>query len=113
MKTLVVLVILEFAALNAAVDPAPGLADERLAPPAAGAGVTPGALGPPAAGAGVTPGALGIPPAGVGVMRPPTGSTVGPRPPVVVVPQIIWVPGYWYWNGYQWVLVPGYWTYAY
>ena len=104
MKTSVVSLALGLVALSAAADPATALGSQRF-------GL--GALGPPAAGAGVTPGALGIPPAGAGVLPPPTGSTVRPRPPIVVVPQIMWVPGYWYWNGYQWVLVPGYWTYAY
>jgi len=33
------------------------------------------------------------------------------RAPVYVVPSHAqWVPGYWGWNGYQWVWVPGYWV---
>ena len=28
---------------------------------------------------------------------------------VVVPPQATWVPGYWQWNGYQWLWIPGYW----
>lgn len=33
--------------------------------------------------------------------------------PFVVVdptPQFIWVPSFWWWNGFQWVWVPGHWA---
>lgn len=35
------------------------------------------------------------------------GSTV-----IVVdpVPQPVWVPGFWWWSGFQWVWVPGHWA---
>jgi len=28
---------------------------------------------------------------------------------VIIAPQPIWVPGFWAWNGFQWVWVPGHW----
>ncbi len=28
---------------------------------------------------------------------------------VTPLPQPVWVPGYWYWTGWQWAWVPGYW----
>src|SRR5262245_64223441 len=31
-------------------------------------------------------------------------------PIYVVPPDARWVPGFWGWNGYQWVWVPGYWV---
>jgi hypothetical protein len=34
-------------------------------------------------------------------------------PPVssflVVKPQPVWIPGFWAWNGFTWVLAPGHW----
>lgn len=30
-------------------------------------------------------------------------------PPPVIVVQPIWVPGFWSWNGVQWVWAPGHW----
>ncbi len=38
----------------------------------------------------------------------PFGSTVI----VVPVPRWLWVPGFWWWNGFDWVWVPGRWTFA-
>jgi hypothetical protein len=29
---------------------------------------------------------------------------------VAVPPSARWVPGYWQWNGYQWLWIPGYWV---
>ena len=26
------------------------------------------------------------------------------------VPQLVWVPGFWWWDGFQWVWAPGHWT---
>ena len=34
---------------------------------------------------------------------------------VVVVdpaPQPVWVPGFWWWEGFQWVWAPGHWAWA-
>ena len=40
------------------------------------------------------------------------GSPVIITTPVIVVnpaPQPVWVQGSWWWNGFQWVWIPGYW----
>lgn len=39
--------------------------------------------------------------------HPNVGSTV-----IVVEPtrQPVWVPGFWWWNGFQWVWAPGHWS---
>lgn len=44
-----------------------------------------------------------------GFFPPPVGSTV-----IVVepVPHRVWVPGFWRWDGFQWVLVPGHWAFT-
>jgi len=76
----------------------------------------PGTPGVPPAGAGIWPGTAGAPSAGAGI-RPESGGQVI-RPPVVSPflfsqPRIVWVPGYWVWDGFDWVWVPGYWTAPY
>lgn len=40
-----------------------------------------------------------------GFVHPHVGSTV-----VVVNPPPVWVPGFWWWNGFQWLWVPGHWA---
>ncbi len=82
--------------------------------PAAGAGVTPGAAGIPAAGAGITPGAAGIPAAGAGITPGMVGGGIGPHavPPFFLFnPRPVWFPGFWWWDGFEWVWAPGYWTF--
>ena len=41
-----------------------------------------------------------------GFFAAPFGSTVIAVNPA---PQPVWVPGSWWWNGFQWVWQPGYW----
>ena len=80
--------------------------------PPAGAGITPGAPGVPPAGAGITPGTPGVPPAGAGTTRGTVGGVIQ-RPAVapffLVNPPPVWVPGFWAWDGFEWVWVPGHW----
>ena len=42
-----------------------------------------------------------------GFTQAPFGSTF-----IVVNPasQLVWVPGFWWWNGFQWVWAPGHWA---
>ncbi len=35
----------------------------------------------------------------------PFGSTV------IAVPRWVWVPGFWWWNGFDWVWAPGHWVF--
>lgn len=62
----------------------------------------------------IAAGALLAPVAGHADSRVSVGIAIGPPPPpVVVVPQPMpgyaWAPGYWGWNGYQYVWVEGNW----
>ena len=80
--------------------------------PAAGAGVTPGSSGIPPAGAGLIRGTPGVPPAGAGATPGSVGGVVH-RPQVpqffLANPPLVWAPGFWAWDGFEWVWVPGYW----
>ena len=81
--------------------------------PPAGAGITPGTPGVPPAGAGITPGAPGVPAAGAGTTRGTVGGVIH-RPAVapffLVNPPPVWVPGFWAWDGFEWVWVQGHWV---
>lgn len=48
--------------------------------------------------------------------RPPRIYVTGPPPPALVetrprpsAPNLVWVDGYWHWNGVQHVWIPGHW----
>lgn len=40
-----------------------------------------------------------------GFIQAPFGSSA-----VIVTPQPVWVPGFWWWDGFQWIWVPGHWA---
>jgi len=41
-----------------------------------------------------------------------TNQPLGSPVIVVPVPRWLWVPGFWWWNGFDWVWVPGRWAFA-
>lgn len=49
-----------------------------------------------------------------GLFHPHLRSPVFVPNPVIVVqpaPQPVWVPGFWQWDGFQWIWVPGHWAF--
>jgi hypothetical protein len=41
-----------------------------------------------------------------GFFLPPPSSFIVVDP----APQPVWIPGFWWWSGFQWVWVPGHWA---
>ena len=45
-----------------------------------------------------------------GFFLPPTSSFIVVDP--VPQPALVWVPGFWWWDGFQWAWSPGHWAFA-